>query len=144
VLLAPRRPSRERQVVYLSAAANSISRKTRYNAPISTRFGGGKAMVSHLFYYQLALFALVWLFVMLHVTGAKPGLPTPPAPAKPKHKRSTEPKAFAGLTHKPPCALCKQATGESAPAPPVRPAPMPPTNRRPRTVDTSRHFCPHP
>jgi IS1 family transposase len=101
-------------------------------------------MVSHLFYYQLALFALVWLFVMLHVTGAKPGLPTPPAPAKPKRKRSTEPKAFAGLTHKPPCALCEQATGESAPAPPVRPAPMPPTNRRPRTVDTSRHFCPHP
>jgi hypothetical protein len=33
-------------------------------------------MVSHLFYYQLALFALVWLFVMLHVTGSKPGLPT--------------------------------------------------------------------
>jgi hypothetical protein len=32
---------------------------------------------------------------------------------------------------------------ESAPAPPVRPAPMPPTNRRPREVDTSRHFCPH-
>src|SRR5215831_3516921 len=101
-------------------------------------------MVSHLFYYQLALCALVWLFVMLHVTGAKPGLPTPPAPAKPKRKRSTEPKAFAGLTHTPPCALCEQATGESAPAPPVRPAPMPPTNRRPRTVDTSRHLCPHP
>ena len=100
-------------------------------------------MVSHLFYYPLALCALVWLFVMWYVTGAKPGLPTLPAPAKPKRKRSTEPKAFAGLTHKPPCALCEQATRESAPAPPVRPAPMPPTNRRPRTVDTSRHFCPH-
>jgi IS1 family transposase len=100
-------------------------------------------MVSPLLYYQLALGALVWLFVMLHVTEAKPGLPTPPAPAKPKRQRSTEPKAFAGLTHKPPWALCAQATGESAPAPPVRPDPMPPTNRRPRTVDTSRHFCPH-
>src|SRR5919109_1883844 len=100
-------------------------------------------MVSHLFYYQLALFALVWLFVLLHVTGAKPGPPTPSAPAKPKRKRSTEPKAFAGLTHKPPWALCEQATADSAPAPPIRPAPMPPTNRRPRTVDTSRHFCPH-
>ena len=100
-------------------------------------------MVSHLFYYQLALFALVWLFVMLHVTGSKPGLPTPPAPAKPKRKRSTEPKAFAGLTHKPPCALCEQETADTAPPPPIRPAPMPPTNRRPRTVDTSRHFCPH-
>src|ERR671925_2418459 len=100
-------------------------------------------MVSHLFYYQLALFALVWLFVLLHVTGAKPGPPTPSAPAKPKRKRSTEPKALAGLTHKPPCALCEQATADSAPAPPVPPDPMPPTNRRPRTVDTSRHFCPH-
>jgi hypothetical protein len=35
-------------------------------------------MVSHLFYYQLALFPLVCLFVMVHVTGFKPGLPTPP------------------------------------------------------------------
>jgi hypothetical protein len=26
---------------------------------------------------------------------------------------------------------------------PTRPAPMRPTNRRPRTVDTSMHFCPH-
>jgi IS1 family transposase len=100
-------------------------------------------MVSHLFYYQLALFALVWLFVMLHLTGSKPGLPTPPAPAKPKRKRSPEPKAFAGLTHKPPCALCEQETADTASPPPIRPAPMPPTNRRPRTVDTSRHFCPH-
>jgi IS1 family transposase len=100
-------------------------------------------MVSHLFYYQLALFALVWLFVMLHVTGSKPGLPTPPAPAKPKRKRSPEPKAFAGLTHKPPCALCEQETADTAPPPPIRPAPMPPTNRRPRTVDTAMHFCPH-
>lgn len=99
-------------------------------------------MVSHLFYYQLALFALVWLFVMLHVTGSKSGLPTPPAPAKPKRKRSTEPKAFAGLTHKPPCALCEQETADTAPPPPIRPAPMPPTNRRPRTVDTAMHFCP--
>src|SRR5262249_5409401 len=30
--------------------------------PNSTRFGGGKAMVSHLFYYQLALLALIWLW----------------------------------------------------------------------------------
>lgn len=100
-------------------------------------------MVSHLVYYQLAFFALVWLFVMLHVTGSKPGPPTPPASAKPKRKRSTAPKAFAGLTHKPHCALCEQATADTAPPPPVRPDPMPPTNRRPRSVDTSRHLCPH-
>ncbi len=100
-------------------------------------------MVSHLFYYQLALLAIIWLFVMLPVTGSKPGLPAPPVPAKPKRKRSTEPKAFEGLTHKPHCVLCKQETGETHPPPPIRPDPLPLTNRRPRTVDTSMHFCPH-
>jgi IS1 family transposase len=100
-------------------------------------------MVSHLFYYQLALLAIIWLFVMLPVTRSKPGLPAPPVPAKPKRKRSTEPKAFEGLTQKPHCVLCKQETGEPHPPPPVRPDPMPCTHRRPRTVDTSMHFCPH-
>jgi hypothetical protein len=100
-------------------------------------------MVSHLFYYQLALCVLVWLFGILHGTGSKPGLTTPPVTAKPKRKRSTAPKAFAGLMKNPHCALCEQAIGEIAPPPPVRPDPMPPTPRRPRTVDTSMHFCPH-
>jgi transposase-like protein/IS1 family transposase len=100
-------------------------------------------MVSHLFYYQLALLAILWLFVMMHVTWSEPGLSTPAVPAKPKRKRSTEPKPFAGLTHKPHCALCEQETLHTAPASPRRPDPMPPTNRRPRTVDTSMHFCPH-
>ncbi len=100
-------------------------------------------MVSHLFYYQLAFFVLVWLFVMLHVTGSNPGLPASPAAAQPKRKRSTEPKAFEGLTHKPHCVLCAQEINETAPAPPRRPDPMPLTHRRPRTVDTSQHFCPH-
>ena len=100
-------------------------------------------MVSHLFYYQLAVLALVWLFVLLHVTGSKPGLLAPPMPAKPKRTRSTAPKLFAGLTHRPHCALCEQETVHPNPPAPVPPDPMPPTNRRPRTVDTSRHFCPH-
>jgi IS1 family transposase len=100
-------------------------------------------MVSHLFYYQLAVLALAWLFVMLHVTESKPGLPAPPMPAKPKRPRSTEPKPFAGLTQRPPCALCERETVHPNPSAPVPPDPMPPTNRRPRTVDTSRHFCPH-
>jgi IS1 family transposase len=100
-------------------------------------------MGSHLFYYQLALLAIIWLFVMLHLTGSKPGLPAPPVPAKPKRKRSPEPKAFEGLTHKPHCVLCEPETGETHPPPPVRPDPLPLANRRPRTVDTSMHFCPH-
>src|SRR2546427_7774975 len=103
-------------------------------------------MVSHLFYYQLALLALIWLFVMLHLSWPRRSVPPTTAPAtpiKPKRKRSTEPKAFEGLTQKPHCALCEQETGETTPAPPLGPDPMPPTNRRPRRVDTSRHFCPH-
>ena len=94
-------------------------------------------MVSSLFYYQLALFVLVWLFVMLHVTWAKPGLPTPPVPAKSKRRRSNAPKAFEGLTKKPHCALCERSTAPLTLPSPVSPEPMPPTNRRPRTVDTS-------
>ena len=104
-------------------------------------------MVSPLFYYQLALLALLWLFVMLPLNWSRRSEPPPPVPAtpiKPKRKRSTAPTAFEGLTHKPHCALCERETGETPPAPPPRPDPMPPTNRRPRTVDTSMHFCPRP
>src|SRR5499427_8048426 len=100
-------------------------------------------MVSHLFYYQLALLALIWLFIMLHLSWPGRSVPPPAPPIKSKPKRSTEPKAFEGLTHKPHCALCAQETGETHPPPPVRPDPMPPTHRRPRSVDTSMHFCPH-
>jgi IS1 family transposase len=103
-------------------------------------------MVSHLFYYQLALLALLWLFIMLPLRWPRRSATPPPVPATPitpKRKRSTEPKAFEGLTHKPPCALCEREIRETPPAPPPRPDPMPPTTRRPRTVDTSMHFCPH-
>src|SRR5262249_19773170 len=103
-------------------------------------------MVSHLLYYHLALLALLWLFVMLPLSWPRRSATPPPMPApprKPKRKRATEPQAFAGLPHKPPCALCERETGETPPAPPPRPAPMPLTTRRPRTVDTSMHFCPH-
>src|SRR4030095_15186603 len=63
-------------------------------------------------------------------------------PISPRRRRSNAPTLFVGLTHKPHCALCEhEATPPQVP-PPVFPAPMPPTHRRPRTVDTSRHFCP--
>jgi transposase-like protein len=102
-------------------------------------------MVSHLFYYQLALLALVWLFVMLHVAESRRGAPIPPTatPIKPKSKRSNEPKPFNGLTQKPHCALCARETAHPKAPPPVPPDPMAPTHRRPREVDTSMHFCPH-
>ena len=81
-------------------------------------------MVSHLFYSQLALVVLVWLFVMLHVTWPKPGPPTPPVPAQPKRNRSNEPKTFEGVTKKPHCALCERETAHPQP-----PAPVPPDQR---------------
>ena len=80
-------------------------------------------MVSHLFFNQLALLAIIWLFVLLHLTGSKPGLTTPPVAAKPKRTHSTEPKAFPGLTQKPHCVWCDQEAGETPPAPPRRPDP---------------------
>src|SRR5215510_162618 len=117
--------------------------KNPVTCPISIRFGGGIAMVSPLVYYQLALLAIIWLFVMLPLTGSKPGRTAPLGPAQPKRKRSTEPKAFEGLTHKPHCSLCERETAHPQAPPPMPPDPMPSTNRRPREVDTSMHFCPH-
>jgi IS1 family transposase len=100
-------------------------------------------MVSPLVYYQLALLALIWLFVMLHLTGSKPGRTTPPVPAQPKRPSTTEIKPFEGLTQKPHCVLCERDAAQPHVPAPVPPDPMPPTNRRPRKVDTSQHFCPH-
>jgi IS1 family transposase len=103
-------------------------------------------MVPTLFLYELGLIALVWLFLLLCWLGPDTAAVRrqPIAPSKPpQRKRSTAPKAFAGLTTKPPCALCEREAAPPQPAPPAPPEPMPPTNRRPRTVDTSQHFCPH-
>jgi hypothetical protein len=103
-------------------------------------------MISHLFYYQLVLLGLLWLLVMLHVAWPSPGTMSPPRPAKPlkpRHQPSQDPKPFAGLTQKPHYVLCEHAAAHPHTPPPAPPEPMPPTHRRPRTVDTSRHFCPH-
>ncbi len=104
-------------------------------------------MVSHYVCYQLVLFALLWLFIILHLIWLRPGVSAPvthaePEPLKPKRHRSSEPKPFEGLTQKPHCALC-ECTASPKLLPPAPPDPMPSTNRRPREVDTSRHFCPH-
>src|SRR5262252_4153718 len=102
-------------------------------------------MVSHLFSCQLALLAILWLFVMLPLSWPRRSATPTTAPATPiKPKRSPAPKAFEGLTQKPHCVLCEHETLHTAPAPPLRPDPMPLANRRPRSVDTSMHFCPHP
>jgi transposase-like protein/IS1 family transposase len=105
-------------------------------------------MVSLLFFSQLVFFALLWLVVILHLIRSKPSVstlvtPAQPEPLKPKRHRSNEPKPFEGLTQKPHCALCDRDPASPKLSLPVPPDPMPPTNRRPRAIDTTRHFCPH-
>jgi hypothetical protein len=103
-------------------------------------------MVSHLFFYQLVLLALAWLFMMLHYSWPSDRTAEgqrPLQPIKPPRKPSKEPKPFAGLTQKPPCVACEQDAMHATLPPPVPPDPLPSTNRRPREIDTSMHFCPH-
>jgi hypothetical protein len=102
-------------------------------------------MVSHLLFYQLALLILVWLFFLLLYAwpSEHARCPHPAAPIAPRRQRSTDPKPFAGLTQKPHGALCEQDIPSPQAPPAVRPDPLPPTHRRPRTVNTSQHCCPH-
>src|SRR5262249_45081923 len=77
-------------------------------------------MVSHLFFYQLTLIALVWLYVMLQwawLSGATTADPTPSPPTPPRRKHSREPKPFAGLTCKPHCDACEHASDLRSEAP---------------------------
>jgi IS1 family transposase len=103
-------------------------------------------MVSHLFYYQLTLIALVWLCVMLQWAWPSDPAPCPPAPEPipPVPKRHRERMPFAGLTTKPHCDACAHASDLR----PEAPCPPPPrivsTRGRRRQVDTSTHFCPNP
>jgi IS1 family transposase len=105
-------------------------------------------MIPHHVYYQRTILGLLWLCVMLHYVwpsqdAMSPQLPVPPVPPPLKRKRSKEPTPFVGLTQRPHCVLCAHATNHLDPPPPRRPAPMAPPTRRPRAIDTSRHFCPH-
>jgi len=104
-------------------------------------------MVSHLFFYQLGLIALVWLCVILHwVWPSNPATadPTTLAPTPPLPKRRRAPKPFAGLTTKPHCDACAHVSAPR-PHPPSAPPPrLVMTRGRRRQVDTSTHFCPNP
>jgi hypothetical protein len=104
-------------------------------------------MVSDLFFYQLALVALLWLCLMLHGVWLServpPGSPSPARTPLPR-KRAREPKPFVGLTHKPHCAACEQVMQASTVKPPAGSPPrITSTRGRRRQVDTSHHFCPH-
>ena len=80
-------------------------------------------MVAELFFYQLALIALVGLYGMLHWVWLcdRPTVPSPlPQHTPPRRTRSREPKPFAGLTARPHCDACVHA---SAPQTPLQPHP---------------------
>src|SRR3989442_6985827 len=104
-------------------------------------------MVSHLFFYQLTLIALVWLCVMLQwawPSDPAAACPTTPEPGPPVPKRRREPTPFAGFTHKPHCDACEHATDPRPQAPSAPPPRIIPTRGRRRQVDTATHFCPNP
>ena len=101
-------------------------------------------MVSHLFFYQLVLIALVWLCVMLQwAWPSDPAAvcPTTPEPPGPRPKRHREPTPFAGLTTKPHCDACAHAvvyptTADNYFAP--KPGKMPPTQP---VLEGARPWC---
>jgi len=104
-------------------------------------------MTSNPVFYQLLLAALVLICLIIHVGWPDPRRPasqTPFEPAKPRRKRSKEPKAFAGYIHKPLCEACEHGTDTRPKAPGSPPPMMIFTRGRRRTVDTSGHFCPDP
>src|SRR6266403_451066 len=104
-------------------------------------------MVSHLFFYQLVLVALVWLCLMLQwAWPSDPAsvCPTAPAPTPPLPKRRREPKPFAGFTQTPHCADCEHAPAPGPQAPASPPPRIVPTRGHRRQVDTATHFCPNP
>jgi IS1 family transposase len=107
-------------------------------------------MVSHLFFYQLTLIALVWLCVMLHwawPSDSAAVCPSPLDPTPPRPKRRREPKpfaGFAGLTTKPPCDACAHGSAPRLHPPSAPPPRLVMTRGRRRQVDTSTHFCPNP
>ncbi len=102
-------------------------------------------MVSHLFFYQLALLGLLWLCCMLHYAWPSDhaaDLQRLPQPLPPPRKPSHVPKPFPGLTHRPHCDACEHAITSRPQAPCAPPPPIVSTRGRRHQVNTSCHFCP--
>ena len=105
-------------------------------------------MIPHHVYYQLAIVGCLWLCIILHYIwpsrdAVRPQVLNASVPPRFKHKRTSDPKPFAGLTQRPHCAACAHDANHPTAPPPRRPDAMLPTNRRPCAIDTSMHFCPH-
>ncbi len=104
-------------------------------------------MAPNLLFYQLLVIALVLICLLIHVWWPHPprAIPQMPhKPDKPRRKRSTAPKPFPGLIHKPLCAACEQGADTGPKAPGSPPPILTCTRGRRRTVDPHAHFCPAP
>src|SRR5215831_3454339 len=104
-------------------------------------------MVSYLFFYQLVLVTLVWLCLMLHWVWPSDSVvvcSTTLEPLPPRRKRRREPQPFVGLTTKPHCDACADASAPHPHAPAAPPPRIVLTRGRRRQIDTSHHFCPNP
>jgi hypothetical protein len=104
-------------------------------------------MMPHYVYSQLAVGGFLWLCLMLHDVwprqdAVSPQLPTAPLPPRSNRNRTSEPNPFEGLTQRPHCTACAHDAHHPHDPPPRRPEPMPPTHRRPWTIDPSRPCCP--
>jgi transposase-like protein/IS1 family transposase len=100
-------------------------------------------------YQQVRLCAnLLWsdLGVILYEQWARTRTPARPTTRKlstPLPQHAQNPTPFPGLTHKPSCAACEQASAPGEPVP-LPPPPLSTLQGRPRQVDTSAQFCPQP
>jgi hypothetical protein len=98
-------------------------------------------MVDHFLFYDFLLIAFLWLGAILYERWARTQAATGPTTRKlatplPKHFRN--PKPFPGLTHKPHCAACEQASAPGEPVP-LPPPPLSTLQGRPRQVDTTKY-----
>src|SRR4029450_9485885 len=104
-------------------------------------------MVSHLFFYQLVLVALVWLCLMLPwvwPSDSVAGCLTTLEPLPPRRPPRPDPKPFGGLPTQPHCDACADTSDPHPHAPAAPPPRIVMTRGRRREIDTSRHFCPNP
>jgi IS1 family transposase len=97
-------------------------------------------------FYQLLLITLVVICLLVHVglPNDPPLVPKTPGEPKPRRRRRSQDKPFAGLMHQPFCEACEQGTDTRPQAPGLPPPVITFTRGRKRTVDTQAHFCPDP
>src|SRR4029453_11640404 len=103
-------------------------------------------MVTDLFFSQLVLIALVWLWLLLHwAWPSDPAVcPTTPEPSSALPKCKREAKPFAGLIHKPYCEACEPTADLRLHVPSAPPPRIVPRLGRRRQVNTTPPFCPNP